>query len=454
MRIQNLGRRDGSQFLAIVSLLAFLSCTSSAFAPTAVRTFTVLSSPNDPSNRKNNDALVTKTHPTSDMSLASTTSSSGSSTASLTGESKTRPSTESTDNPFKVYELPPKTPPLVSIPSVASVFVATVGTFLINNYLNLGPIKASSIIALAASLVLPEKLALAALCGSFAGMAKLAVIPGGILASAVLGLLCAAALTLFDHKKWLIGMGGRLGFIAQTACTTQFIITSLLAGGATESAALVGRVASWPKVASQLPQVTTFTVVGALFMKYWKEFFAKKSPVHFQRLSTSVAAVGATGLVASFLLPASLAGPAFCGSFVTMSAPTKLPSLLSLIGASALAGLSQQAIAGIMLGGWGGRLGTAAFLGVLSYTLLTNAGSKPSPPAPAAEPAATIPTTAQPELLLAGTVNEQSTPDMVSVASSATGASSDSGNDVCVEDNEDKNTQENDLPDNLKRNHL
>jgi hypothetical protein len=286
-------------------------------------------------------------------------------------------------------------------------------------------------------------------------MAKLAVIPGGMPASAVLGVLCAAALTLFDRKKWLIGMGGRLGFIAQSACTTQFIITSLLMGGATESAALVGRVTSWPKVASQLPQVTTFTVLGALFMKYWKEFFTKKTPVHFQRLSTSVAAVGATGLVASVLLPASLAGPAFCGSFVAMSAPTKLPSLLSLVGASALAGLSQQAMAGIMLGGWGGRLGTAAYLGVLSYTLLSKAGNKSPPPAPPVEPAAPMPTKDQPELLAAGTANEQSTtPDMVSVTSAATDATSDRSNNDSVENDKAKNTQENELPDNLKRNYL
>jgi hypothetical protein len=64
---------------------------------------------------------------------------------------------------------------------------------------------------LLATLVLPKKLALAALCGSFAGMAKTAVIPG-VGAGLLLGAICAGIVALFDKKKWLIKVGGRLGF--------------------------------------------------------------------------------------------------------------------------------------------------------------------------------------------------------------------------------------------------
>lgn len=98
-------------------------------------------------------------------------------------------------------------------------------------------------------------------------------------------------------------------------------------------------------------------------MTSWKDQFASYS----QRLSTSVAAVGGTGLLASLLLPASLAGPVFCGSFVAMAAPDKVPNATALLGASLLAGVAQQCMAGVMLGGWGGKLGTAALVGVLAY---------------------------------------------------------------------------------------
>ena len=32
--------------------------------------------------------------------------------------------------------------------------------------------------------------------------------------------------------------------------------------------------------------------------------------------------------------------------------------------------ISQQSLAGILLGGWGGKLGTAALMGVLSYNVI------------------------------------------------------------------------------------
>jgi hypothetical protein len=266
------------------------------------------------------------------------------------------------------------------VKSAASVFGGTVLTFVLSNLLSLGPVQASSVTALFATLVLPEKLALAALCGSFAGMAKNAVIPG-VSASLVLGVVCAGMMAWFDKRKWLIGVGGRLGFIAQCACTSQFLVSSLFLTPS-PPAALIGAYPGIGKLLSRLPSVSLFTTVGALFMTFWKEALTRKAKNKgssdvmnslYKRMSNSVAAVGATGLIASILFPASIAGPAFCGSFIAMSSPAKLERYGALVGASLMGGACQQMLSGVLLGGWGGKLGTASLLGVLGYNMLVNA---------------------------------------------------------------------------------
>ncbi|CAB9528010.1 expressed unknown protein [Seminavis robusta] len=293
---------------------------------------------------------------------------------STVSEQDESPITPSTKQKLEVFKIPAGVKPSfkVSVPTVASVFAATVGTYFLNNHLAMGPVRASSIAGLVATMVLPENLAIAAFAGSFAGMAKGAVIPG-LAGSAVLGLVCSAVLTTFDNKKWLVGVGGRLGFIAQCACTAQFLVSCLFMAP-TPPAAFIGRgPLDFRALTLQLPMVAGFTVIGALFMRLWKKALADKS----KRLSNSVGAVGATGLIANLALPAALAGPVFCGSFVAMAAPTKLPNVKSLILASFLAGAAQQSLAGVMLGGWGGKLGTAALMGVLAYTTLAEKVFRP-----------------------------------------------------------------------------
>ena len=53
-----------------------------------------------------------------------------------------------------------------------------------------------------------------------------------------------------------------------------------------------------------------------------------------------------------------------------MSAPAKIQTYGALLGASIMGAISQQSLAGVLLGGWGGKLGTAALMGVLSYNVL------------------------------------------------------------------------------------
>ena len=209
-----------------------------------------------------------------------------------------------------------------SVHKAVTITAATAFTYALNNFYNLGPILASSITALLSAMILSEKLALAATCGSFVGMAKMAVIPAS--GAVVLGATCASMMALFDSKKWLLGVGGRLGFIAQCACTFQFIISCLFMTPPA-SAGLVGTYPSIGKLIKPLPSVAFFTAAGAFFMSIWKQVLSEqmKKPNNseietnlYQRLSGSCAAVGATGLLAALALPAAAAGPAFCGSFI------------------------------------------------------------------------------------------------------------------------------------------
>ena len=63
----------------------------------------------------------------------------------------------------------------------------------------------------------------------------------------------------------------------------------------------------------------------------------------------------------------------FCGSFVAAVSPSSLPSLLALVVASVLAGLSQLDLTGLLVGGWGGNLGTAALIVVVGYRRMIKA---------------------------------------------------------------------------------
>eukprot|EP00980_Cylindrotheca_fusiformis_P010259 scaffold2277_cov137-Cylindrotheca_fusiformis.AAC.14 len=263
--------------------------------------------------------------------------------------------------------------------TTASVMMGTVLTFFLNNVKTRGPVRASGTVILLMSLVMPERFAIAATCGSFAGMANVPVIPT-VGDSVALGCLCAAMMILFDQEQWLIGVGGRLGFIAQCACTTQFIISSFFRNPP-ESAALFGSYPAIIELILGLPFVSFCTIFGGLFMKNWREALARKGtkqtslqPV-YQRLSTPTAAVGVTGLLATLLFPTSVAGPVFSGSFIAMSSPSTIESRGALVMACFLGGLSQQLLSGVLIGGWGGKLGTASLMGVLLHNWLLKGNS-------------------------------------------------------------------------------
>ena len=274
-----------------------------------------------------------------------------------------------------------------TVAKTCAATAATVITYIVNNQYNLGPVMGSSVVALASAIALgPTRpvVQLAALCGSFAGMARQAVIPSPA-AAVVLGLVCSYMIRLFDRQKWLIGKGGRLGFIAQVACTSTFVvlrdglrvipssIRSMLEsilGEVVAPAALVDlnlyKSLSVAGAATTLAPMILSTIAGAFFMSFFKEYASKLS---LPRLATPTAAVGATGAIAALVSPTA-AGPAFVGSFIAMSAPTVLKNRKALALASALSAVAWVGMTGLLLGGWGGKMGTAALLGVLMYGAL------------------------------------------------------------------------------------
>ena len=308
------------------------------------------------------------------------------STASSTAAEGFADSDDATNKARRRIALPTVTSDGTTAKTCAAT-AATVITYIVSNQYNLGPVLGSSVVALASAIALGPKrpvLQLAALCGSFAGMARQAVIPTPA-AALVLGLVCSYMIRLFDRQKWLIGKGGRLGFIAQVACTSTFAIlryglrvipssirsmVESVLGEVVAPAALVDlslyKSLSAAGVATTLVPMALSTIAGALFMQSFKKYASKLS---LPRLATPTAAVGATGAIAALISPTA-AGPAFVGSFVAMSAPTILENKRAIIIASALSAVGWVGMTGLLLGGWGGKMGTAALLGVLMYGTL------------------------------------------------------------------------------------
>lgn len=260
---------------------------------------------------------------------------------------------------------------LHKLQTILVIVAATVATFGLHNYLSVfNSIAASGLVGLVSGLVLPQYMALAAFCGSFAGMATLQVIPS-VVAAISLGFFCALVVLVFDYKGFLLGIGGRLGFIALCACTMHFVLSIIVVAPSPE-ASLVD-ISSFPSIEEFFPiklfRVLSTTIVGSIFMKLWRLTFARLEGSLAKCMAHSVVASSATGILVAWTLPLWATGPVYCGSFVPMAAPEELPTMMSIVSAATLAGLAQLALDGFFLGGWGGKLGTAALIGVLLYRI-------------------------------------------------------------------------------------
>uniref|UniRef100_A0A7S4AY79 Uncharacterized protein n=1 Tax=Chrysotila carterae TaxID=13221 RepID=A0A7S4AY79_CHRCT len=248
-----------------------------------------------------------------------------------------------------------------------AVVSGALATWALHNriYASLGPVAASSVVGLLSGVLLPTPLALAAYCGSFSGMATVAVVPTLPVATAS-AVACAAMLRQIASRGWLVGMGGRLGLLAQLGCTLLFCSLKLLSafgvvGDFTPLAscslfdpAVYGRTRS-----SLLGWALSGSLLGAFGTRLWQHIF-KQAP----RLSNSVTATTSVTLLACLALPKAIHGPVFAGAFVAMSSAQVLADRAQLALAAVACAFCQVLLAGVFNGGWAGKLGTCSFLGV------------------------------------------------------------------------------------------
>ena len=227
----------------------------------------------------------------------------------------------------------------------SSVFGGGILTFLLNNFLGLGPVVASALVGIIAAAAL-GKYSVPAYCGSFVGMASSEVISPGL--GIILASILASGVFLVN-KPFFNGFGGKLGAIAFSAC----LLTGLLSGTEFNGGAIPGLEIK--------ALVVLYCLMGALLTNF-ASVKLKQGPV---------LASGLIGLVAGLIIPALfvengglLASAMFCGSFVGMSSPERLVRPLLVGIAGVLAGLIY--IYSLpYLGGLGGKLGTIAFSGVI-----------------------------------------------------------------------------------------
>ncbi len=233
-------------------------------------------------------------------------------------------------------------------------------SFSLHIQLGLESIVAAALIGMFASLTM-GKYAVPIYCGAFVGMAS------GDLFDSIFLILAAAILTagLFVYNKsYFNGFGGKLGLIAFAGS----LVVAVLGGGGLGGIDL--------KALEIKRSMVIYVVMGAIF-----------TYLGVVRLNQgAVLASSLSGLTGGLVLPAVypetgvfLAAAFFCGSFVGMTAPERLPGKIYI----ALAGL----VAGIfliftlpVLGGPGGKMGAVAFAstiavrGLLDLYFLLKAG--------------------------------------------------------------------------------
>ena len=236
---------------------------------------------------------------------------------------------------------------------LASILVAAPATRLVAQA-GAGVIVGSGVVGLLAHLFV-QKYEAPAYCGTFVGMATASVLSWGELlaASVVAGVVFIAAQRAFN------GFGGKLGTTAFVGCGV-----AVLASGSGPD------VVTTPDAGVILGSIATATA-GAV-AAYLLARLRGLGPV----FGSSVVGILAGGI--SLAVPGTtlLAAAAFCGSFTGMSHSGRLPSVASVGLAGVVTGLLFAAAVPV-LAGFGGKLGTIAFVGCLvTHTLLAVAGGR------------------------------------------------------------------------------
>jgi hypothetical protein len=215
----------------------------------------------------------------------------------------------------------------------------------------LGAVTASALVGLVAGLAVP-RFAVPAYCGSFVGMAGpgLLSVPAVAAAGVLAGVVFVAAKRVFD------GFGGKLGTTAFVGCAAVVLLT-----GATPGVA-------GPAPSPRVTAVSVAAAGAAAVATYALSIRLDHGPV------IGSAAVGlVAGLAADPLAGGTVAAAAFCASFAGMASPDRLPGEGPVLVAGLLSGALVVAVAPAFVG-FGGKLGTVAFVACLAVRGLLSAG--------------------------------------------------------------------------------
>ena len=254
----------------------------------------------------------------------------------------------------------------LSTPTAAdatTVFAVAAGAPLTRVFavdLGLGVVVAAALVGLLADRLVPSHSA-AIYCGAFVGMASPAVLAGPAAVTAAglaAGVVFVAADQVFD------GFGGKLGTAAFIGCAA--VALALGAAGGSESV-VTGSTAAGFALAGAVAAAVTY--VSSVRLDH--------GPV---QASALVGLVG--GLISPALLPAGegVAAVVFCASFAGMARPDRIPGVVPIAVAGAACGV-LVAVTGPVLVGFGGKLGTIAFVACLVVRGLFAFGSTAIPAA-------------------------------------------------------------------------
>ena len=269
------------------------------------------------------------------------------------------------DAVFRPGDIDPQMPEAADAATVLAVAAGAPLTRLLAVDLGLGVVVAAALVGLLADRLLPSYGA-AVYCGAFVGMAS-PVVFGGLPAVTAAGLLAGAVFVAAEEV--FDGFGGKLGTTAFVGCAA--IALALGADGGSGSA------------------VSGSTAVGYALAGAAAAGVTYVSSVHLEHGPVQASAL--VGLVGGLVSPALLVGGdgiaavVFCASFAGMADPGRVPGVGAIAVAGALCGVLVAATS-LVLVGFGGKLGTIAFVACLLVRGLLAVGTDAVPvalPAPA-----------------------------------------------------------------------
>lgn len=273
------------------------------------------------------------------------------------------------------------------IHEVLSATIAGMACWYMNNAMGYGPVKANGVLGVLIGVLLPLRLATPAFCGLLAGMASLAMAPSasGMLK---LGVVTGLLLAVFNRKQVLVGRGGRLGVVANLACCLLvFIKKNILAlsfiplvvsvhqsinflDPATYASALATGSAVQKALAVAIAGVLGGTFVSRANHAVIRKFSELPGFIGnvFKNSNNNIVPASLTMLYVTCggLVDPMWVAPVYTGSILSMTAPGVLTTKRGLAYASIVAGLIHVALTGTLTGGWSGKMGTVAVMGVVA----------------------------------------------------------------------------------------